>query len=304
MEYVLEAKGLCKTYKHYKALDNLNMHVPKGAIYGFVGKNGVGKTTLIWLITGLQFPTAGSYQIYGVDNTSPQIRKSRRRMGAVVETPSLYPDMTAEENLKMQYLVLGLPSFEGIGELLSLVGLENTGRKKARHFSLGMKQRLGIAVALAGDPDFLVLDEPVNGLDPQGIIEIRELILKLNRERQISVLISSHILDELSRLATHYGFMDSGRMVKEISAEELDAVCRKCVRLVVSDVKPLARVLDSMGIEYNILSPTQADVFAKVNLSGLVNALAKENCELIAAQERDESLESYYVNLVGGARHG
>ena len=178
-----------------------------------------------------------------------------------------------------------------------------SGKKKAKNFSLGMKQRLGIAVALAGDPDFLVLDEPVNGLDPQGIIEIRELILKLNRERQISVLISSHILDELSRLATHYGFMDSGRMVKEISAEELDAVCRKCVRLVVSDVKPLARVLDSMGIEYNILSPTQADVFARVNLSGLVNALAKEDCELIAAQERDESLESYYVNLVGGVRH-
>ena len=304
MDYILETRSLSKHYGHFKALDGLNMHVPKGAIYGLVGKNGAGKTTLIRLICGLQEPSSGSFTLYGTENRDKAIVKARRRMGAVVETPSLYPDMTAEENLKMQYLVLGLPSFEGIGELLSLVGLENTGRKKARHFSLGMKQRLGIAVALAGDPDFLVLDEPVNGLDPQGIIEIRELILKLNRERQISVLISSHILDELSRLATHYGFMDSGRMVKEISAEELDAVCRKCVRLVVSDVKPLARVLDSMGIEYNILSPTQADVFAKVNLSGLVNALAKENCELIAAQERDESLESYYVNLVGGARHG
>ena len=303
MDYILETRSLSKHYGHFKALDGMDMHVPKGAIYGLVGKNGAGKTTLIRLICGLQEPSSGSFTLYGTENRDKAIVKARRRMGAVVETPSLYPDMTAEENLKMQYLVLGLPSFEGIGELLSLVGLENTGRKKARHFSLGMKQRLGIAVALAGDPDFLVLDEPVNGLDPQGIIEIRELILKLNRERQISVLISSHILDELSRLATHYGFMDSGRMVKEISAEELDAVCRKCVRLVVSDVKPLARVLDSMGIEYNILSPTQADVFARVNLSGLVNALAKENCELIAAQERDESLESYYVNLVGGVRH-
>ena len=303
MDYILETRSLSKHYGRFKALDGMNMHVPKGAIYGLVGKNGAGKTTLIRLICGLQEPSSGSFTLYGTENRDKAIVKARRRMGAVVETPSLYPDMTAEENLKMQYLVLGLPSFEGIGELLSLVGLENTGRKKARHFSLGMKQRLGIAVALVGDPDFLVLDEPVNGLDPQGIIEIRELILKLNRERQISVLISSHILDELSRLATHYGFMDSGRMVKEISAEELDAVCRKCVRLVVSDVKPLARVLDSMGIEYNILSPTQADVFAKVNLSGLVNALAKEDCELIAAQERDESLESYYVNLVGGVRH-
>ena len=303
MEDMLETHALCKRYRNFTALNGLDMHIPKGSIYGFVGRNGAGKTTLIRLICGLQLPTSGGYTLSGVRNTDAAIGRCRRRMGAVVESPAIYPDMTAEENLKMQYLVLGLPSFEGIGELLSLVGLENTGRKKARHFSLGMKQRLGIAVALAGDPDFLVLDEPVNGLDPQGIIEIRELILKLNRERQISVLISSHILDELSRLATHYGFMDSGRMVKEISAEELDAVCRKCVRLVVSDVKPLARVLDSMGIEYNILSPTQADVFAKVNLSGLVNALSKENCELIAAQERDESLESYYVNLVGGARH-
>lgn len=303
MDYILETRSLSKHYGRFKALDGMNMHVPKGAIYGLVGKNGAGKTTLIRLICGLQEPSSGSFTLYGTENRDKAIVRARRRMGAVVETPSLYPDMTAEDNLKMQYRVLGLPSFEGIDQLLQLVGLENTGKKKARNFSLGMKQRLGIAVALAGDPDFLVLDEPVNGLDPQGIIEIRELILKLNRERQISVLISSHILDELSRLATHYGFIDSGRMVKEISAEELDTVCRKCVRLVVSDVKPLARVLDSMGIEYNILSPTQADVFARVNLSGLVNALAKEDCELIAAQERDESLESYYVNLVGGVRH-
>ena len=303
MDYILETRSLSKHYGRFKALDGMNMHVPKGAIYGLVGKNGAGKTTLIRLICGLQEPGSGSFTLYGTENRDKAIVRARRRMGAVVETPSLYPDMTAEDNLKMQYRVLGLPSFEGIDQLLQLVGLEHTGKKKARNFSLGMKQRLGIAVALAGDPDFLVLDEPVNGLDPQGIIEIRELILKLNRERQISVLISSHILDELSRLATHYGFIDSGRMVKEISAEELDTVCRKCVRLVVSDVKPLARVLDSMSIEYNILSPTQADVFARVNLSGLVNALAKENCELIAAQERDESLESYYVNLVGGVRH-
>ena len=203
MDYILETRSLSKHYGHFKALDGMDMHVPKGAIYGLVGKNGAGKTTLIRLICGLQEPSSGSFTLYGTENRDKAIVKARRRMGAVVETPSLYLDMTAEENLKMQYRVLGLPSFEGIGELLSLVGLENTGRKKARHFSLGIKQRLGIAVALAGDPDFLVLDEPVNGLDPQGIIEIRELILKLNRERQISVLISSHLLDELSRLATH-----------------------------------------------------------------------------------------------------
>ena len=186
---------------------------------------------------------------------------------------------------------------------LSIVGLENTGNKKAKNFSLGMRQRLGIAIALAGDPDFLVLDEPVNGLDPQGIIEMRELILKLNREHQITVLISSHILDELSRLATHYGFIDGGRMVKEISAAELEAVCRKCVRLEVTNVQTLARVLEEMEIDYNIISDKIADVFTKVNVSKLTSVLSKENCELISIQERDESLESYYMNLVGGKKN-
>lgn len=304
MEYVLTTRGLTKHYGHFKALNSLTMHVPKGSIYGFVGRNGAGKTTLIRLICGLQSPTSGSYSIYGIDSTTKEITKSRRRMGAVVETPSIYLDMTAEDNLKVQYRVLGLPSYEGIRELLKLVGLENTGKKKARNFSLGMKQRLGIAIALAGNPDFLVLDEPVNGLDPQGIIEMRELILKLNREYQITVLISSHILDELSRLATHYGFIDGGRIVKELSAEELEAACRKCVRAEVSDTKVLARVLDHMNIDYTILSPSSADIYARINISQLTLALAKESCEVLSLQERDESLESYFISLVGGDRHG
>ena len=184
MEYILTTENLGKQYRHFKALDSLNMHVPKGAIYGFVGRNGAGKTTLIRLICGLQEPTCGSFTLYGIKNTDKNIVKSRRRMGAVVDTPSIYLDMTAEDNLKQQYRILGLPSFEPISELLKLVGLENVGKKKVKNFSLGMKQRLGIAVALAGDPDFLVLDEPTNGLDSQGIIEIRELLLKLNRELQ------------------------------------------------------------------------------------------------------------------------
>ena len=276
------------------------MHVPRGAIYGFVGKNGAGKTTLIRLVCGLQAPTAGTYSIYGIDYKDKSISKARRRMGAVVETPAIYMDMTAAENLKQQYLLLGMPSYEGIDELLALVGLANTGKKKARNFSLGMKQRLGIAIALAGDPDFLVLDEPVNGLDPQGIIEIRELILKLNRERQITVLISSHILDELSRLATHYGFIDKGRMVKEMSAAELEAACRKCMRVEVSQTAALSRVLDGMGVEYKILSDTTADIYAKLNISELTHALDKADCELLSLAEQDESLESYFVGLVGG----
>ena len=272
-------------------------------LYIIAGCNGAGKTTFIRLICGLQQPSSGSYTLYGMDFTDKNIAKARRRMGAVVETPSIYLDMTAEDNLKEQYRILGLPSDTGIRELLHLVGLSDTGKKKAKHFSLGMRQRLGIAIALAGDPDFLVLDEPINGLDPQGIIEIRELILKLNRERQITVLISSHILDELSRLATHYGFIDHGHMVKEISARDLEAACRKCARIKVSDVHALSRVLDRMQLEYQILSENQADVFAGVNITNLVLALAEEQCELISFEENDETLESYYVNLIGGDAH-
>ncbi len=303
MDYVLQTNSLTKKYKHFQALNGLSMNVPKGSIYGFVGKNGAGKTTLIRLICGLQEPTSGDFTLYGIRNDSKDIIKSRRRMGAVVETAAIYMDMTAEENLKYQYLLMGIPSYHGIPELLKLVGLENTGKKKAGNFSLGMRQRLGIAIALAGDPDFLVLDEPVNGLDPQGIVEIRELILRLNREQQITILISSHILDELSRLATHYGIIDGGRMVKELSAEELEAACRKCTRMEVSDTGALACVLDSMNVEYKIISDTTADVFAKVNVTRLSAALAKENCEVLSMQERDESLESYYISLVGGADH-
>ena len=300
MDCILTAENLGKQYRHFKALDDFSMHVPKGSIYGFVGRNGAGKTTLIRLICGLQEPTEGSFTLYGVKSSDKNIVKARRRMGAVVETPAIYMDMSAIDNLKQQYRVLGLPSFDSIPDLLKLVGLENTGKKKVKKFSLGMKQRLGIAIALAGDPDFLVLDEPTNGLDPQGIIEMRELILKLNRERQITVLISSHILDELSRLATHYGIIDAGHMVKELSAEELDAACRKCTRIEVSKMIVLTSVLDSMGIDYKVLSETQADIFAKVNISQLILALAKEDCEVLSIEEKDESLESFFISLTGG----
>ena len=303
MDYVLEANGLSKRYCGFAALCGLNMHIPQGAIYGFVGRNGAGKTTLIRLICGLQEPTGGSFTLYGVKNTDARIGRCRRRMGAVVETPSVYMDMTAEENIRQQYLLLGRPSADGIAELLQLVGLDGTGKKKAKNFSLGMRQRLGIAVALAGDPDLLVLDEPVNGLDPQGIIEMRELILKLNREHGITVLISSHILDELSRLATHYGFIDGGQMVKEMSAEELEARCRKCIRVESSSSRVLARVLDGLGAEYRIVDDLKTDVFADVQTTALVVEALKQNCVIDSMKERDESLESFYMDLIGGVRH-
>lgn len=205
MDYVLKTNALCKKYKDYKALNGLSMNVPKGAIYGFVGKNGAGKTTLIRLICGLQEPTSGEYTLYGTKSTDKEILKARRRMGAVVETPSIYLDMTAEDNLKQQYRILGLPSYDGLADILKLVQLENT-----------------------------------------------------------------------------------------------DTACRKCIRLEVTNTRTLSRVLDGMNVEYTIVSDKAADVYARVNVSKLTLALAKENCEVISMQERDESLESYYVGLVGG----
>ena len=303
MEYVLTTENLSKSYGRFQALDQLSLHVPKGYVYGLVGRNGAGKTTLIRLVCGLQTPSGGTYMLYGKRSGDRELEKIRRRVGAVVEVPSVYQNMTAEENLKQQYLLLGLPSFEGIARLLELVGLSDTGKKKVRNFSLGMRQRLGIALALAGSPDFLILDEPVNGLDPQGIIEMRELLLRLNREHQITILISSHILDELSRLATHYGFLDRGRLVKEMSAGQLEASARKSIRVEVSDIRALVRGLDALGLEYTICSDKEADIYGEISVTRLVLALSKEGCEILQIRKQDESLESYYMTLLGGEDH-
>lgn len=303
MECVLETRALCKQYKHFKALNDLNMHVPKGSIYGFVGKNGAGKTTLIRIISGLQKPTSGEYSIFGVKSDDKSIAKIRKRIGAVVETPSIYMDMTAEDNLKAQFTILGMPSFDRINELLHLVGLGNTGSKKAKNFSLGMKQRLGIAIALSGNPDFLILDEPINGLDPQGIIEIRELILKLNREMGITVLISSHILDELSRIATWYGFIDHGHIVREMSAGELEQACRKKIVVTVSNIAALARVLDQQQLDYSIVNESTAEIYQSIAVTTLSDAAKEAGCIILSMTEQDESLESFYLNLVGGGRN-
>ena len=300
MDYVLRTENLQKHYRRCKALDGLTMAVPKGSIYGLVGRNGAGKTTLIRVVCALQFPTGGSYELYGRSDTARDAARSRRRVGAVIETPSIYSGLSARENLRQQYNVLGLPSYDGLEELLELVDLRDTGRKPAKDFSLGMRQRLGIAVALAGDPDFLILDEPANGLDPQGIVEIRELILRLNREKQITVLISSHILDELAKLATHYGFIDNGRMVREISARELESLCRKRTRLTVSDTTHLPAVLDRLGLAYEVQSGDTADVYGELSVTELTLALHQAGCEIKNIHEMNETLESYYMDLMGG----
>lgn len=303
MEYSLETQNLSKRYGKVRVLDGLDMHVPRGSIYGLIGKNGAGKSTLMRLVCGLQKPSGGSYSIGGVrcESNTPagRVAQARRHLGAIVETPAIYLNMTAEENLKQQGLVLGVPSNEPYAELLSLVGLKDVGRKKAGQFSLGMRQRLGIAVALVGNPDLLILDEPINGLDPQGIIEIRELVLRLNQRHGITCIISSHILDELAKIATHYGFLNHGRLVQEISAAQLHANTRTCTRVQVSDVCVLTTVLDSMQVPYEVVSETEANLYARVSITELVQALSARGCELLSSTCQDESLESYFINLIG-----
>ena len=300
MEYILKTNNLSKKYQNFTALNGLTMNVPKGSIYGFVGKNGAGKTTLIRILCGLQKETDGSFELYGIKNNDKLINSARKKMGAVVETPSIFLDLTAYENIKMQYDVLGINNYDGINELLKLVGLENTGKKKAKNFSLGMRQRLGIAISLCGNPEFLVLDEPINGLDPQGIVEIRELIKKLNKERNITILISSHILDELSRVATHYGFISSGKIVKEKSAEEFEKECKHTIRLVTDNNGNLEKVLKKKKYNFKLIDKTTADIYGKIEITPLVLSLYEEGISVLKLTESEENLENYFFNLLGG----
>ena len=279
------------------------MHIKKGAIYGLIGRNGAGKTTLIRIICGLQTPTSGTYSICDVPNKNNKIIEIRKKIGAIIETPSIYLDMTAEDNLKVQCKIIGMSSFNCIEELLNLVGLANVGKKKVKNFSLGMKQRLGIAVALVGNPDLLILDEPINGLDPEGIIEIRELILKLNKEKGITVLISSHYLDELSKIATSYGFMDNGKIIKEIDNKELEQSCKKKIEIKVSNLNECVKYLEENQISYKVVSNEAINIYSNINISELAIALSKQNCIINEFQHKEDSLEDYYMNLIGGGEN-
>ena len=299
MNYVIEAASLTKKYKNFKALDDLNLHVPVGSIYGLIGKNGAGKTTLIRLICGLQKVDSGEYYIYGIKNTDKEILNVRSRIGAIVETPAIYENLSARDNIIEELTLLGSPTFDDVDELLKLVGLSDVGAKKAGKFSLGMRQRLGIAIALAGNPDILILDEPINGLDPEGIIDIRELILKLNKEKNITILISSHYLDELSKIATHYGFVDKAKMKKEISKDELINKMKHRIVLKVNDAKKFIPYLDTQKIAYEIENNKTINIFSNIKIPKLISDLSKNNLEVIDVLEASETLENYFLNLIG-----
>ena len=305
-ESVLVTRDLTKRYGQAAAVNSVNLNVEKGQIYGLVGRNGAGKTTIIRMISGQTVPSGGELELFGATTPAEQ-NKMRRRTGAMVETPSFYPYLSARENLEYYRIQRGIPGRNVVDEALEFVDLANTGKKKFKHFSLGMKQRLGLALALMNHPDFLLLDEPINGLDPEGIVEFRNILLDLNRQRQTTILISSHILTELANVADHYGFIDRGRMLEQISAKALAEKCRACLELTVADAARAAQALEqSLDIlDYEVLPGNVIRLYSHLDEPARVTrALVEAGVALESIEQKGANLEDYFLKLIGGVRHG
>ena len=301
-EAVLKTYNLCKKYKDQMAVDNVSMTIRKGDIYGFIGQNGAGKTTLIRMITGLAHRTSGEIELFG-GSGEEALNKGREFIGSLIESPAFYKNMTARENLEVSRLVRNIPGKECIDEVLNLVGLKDTGKKKVKDFSLGMRQRLGIANALLGNPKLLILDEPINGLDPMGIVEIRELLKKINKEKDMTILISSHILSELSELATTYGIISNGKLIEEITAKQLSEKCRQYIDLRVDDTARAVILLErELGIsDYEVLEDSNIKVFSNLDNVGEINSLLSRSGIIVESiSVKGENLEEYFMNKVGG----
>jgi ABC-2 type transport system ATP-binding protein len=305
-EYVLKTHHLSKKYQNKFALNKVNLSIKKGSIFGFIGQNGAGKSTLIRLVCGLAGPTTGTIELFGKENERALI-EARKRIGTIIEGPALYPNMTATENLEAHRLLKGIPGKECINKTLRLVGLQDTGKKKAKNFSLGMKQRLGLAIALLGDPEFLILDEPINGLDPMGVVEIRELLKKLNQEYGITILISSHILSELHLLATHYGIIHEGELLEQLSAKELNEKCQQYLHIKVDDPNKGATIIERQfaTTNFEVMPDGSMKLFAYVDTPGKVSkALTNEGLVIEQFMPMGEDLETFFTKRIGGVQHG
>lgn len=302
--YLIETKKLSKIYSGKPAVNKVNMHIPEGTIYGFVGENGSGKTTIMRLLTGLAEPSEGSFTLFGVKNTDSKIYEMRKKMSAIVETTSLVPSMTARDNMIYQEYYLGIKlTEEKRQELLKLVKLDKVGNKKVKNYSLGMRQRLGIALSLMNEPKLMLLDEPMNGLDPQGIAELRELLIDLNQKQGLTVLISSHILSELEKIASVYGFISHGRLLEELTVEELQEKCKKSLTIKVEEVNKIETILKSLKIsDYKVFPNGDVKIYDDVEIASFVTDLHKKNVKILSIRSSDESVEDYYLNLVKEAR--
>ena len=300
MSELLQTRALTKQYGRHRAVDQVSMHIKKGAIYGFIGRNGAGKTTTLRMISGLASPTAGEIELFGCRGR--ELSRIRSRVGCLIEGPGLYGSMSARDNLKMKSMLLGVYKRGYEEELLDIVGLGGVGKKPVKRYSLGMKQRLGIALALVGEPDLLVLDEPINGLDPQGIAEVRDTVLKLNRERNMTILISSHILEELSKIATDYGIIHNGTLLQELTNEELMEKCSERLEVTLDDPERAVPVMDRLGIKrYQVADREHIYIFERLEESAALNmAFAKEGIPVRGISVTNEELETYFLKLTGG----
>lgn len=300
---LIETKDLCKRYGDNLVINHVDMHIPEKAIYGFVGENGSGKTTIMRLLTGLAEVTSGEFTMFGVSNKDRNIHATRQQVSAIVETPSLVPHFTAKQNMRYQELYEGLSVTEQERDnLLKKVHLDNVGNKKVKNYSLGMRQRLAIALALLKKPKVMFLDEPMNGLDPEGIAELRELLIELNKSIGITVLISSHILSELEKIATCYGFISHGRLLEEITTEELQKRCKKSLNLVVDDISKAEKVLKNLKLkDYDTLPNGTVRIFdGNLKTADIVIAFDKAGLDILSINSNEGSVEDYYLNLVKG----
>ena len=297
MGFILTTTNLTKTYGKKDAAKDINIHVREGEIYGLIGRNGAGKTTVMRVISGLSKATSGSYELFG---------ENKFGVGVLIESPGIYPNMSAEENIRLKCIALGCNNSDYIQSLLKTVGLENTGKKPAGSFSLGMRQRLGIGLALVGDPRMIVLDEPINGLDPQGIVEVRKTLERLKNEKGITIMISSHILDELSKLADSYGIIHEGRLLDEFTSEELTDRCGRYVTVRTDDNSRALEVLQAAGFTNSVIDDNK-----DIRVDDAIHQTIEMNSILVNAgigvKElliKNTSLEDYYLSVTGGKHNG
>ena len=299
MEYILTTEGLTKAYGKAVVADNINLHIKKGEVYGLIGRNGAGKTTILKMIAGLSTPTSGSFTFMGKKND--ELSKGRSKIGSLSETPSLFPKMSAFQNVKLKCLAFGINDDKYVKSLLERVGLSNVGKKNAQSFSLGMRQRLGIALALVGSPELIILDEPINGLDPQGIAEMRVIINKLSKELGMTVIVSSHILDELVKVADSFAIINGGKLLDEFTSEELIERCSKYVFLRISDSKKAQKSLSDMGIDgYAIVNEHNLRITSEIeDSSKLVAKLVADGVGVYELTFKQMTLEEYYLDRTG-----
>ncbi|WP_042272760.1 ABC transporter ATP-binding protein [[Clostridium] dakarense] len=305
MKPVIKTHKLSKKYKEYTALSNVDINVNQGDIYGLVGNNGAGKTTLLRILTGQSEATSGSFELFS-KSSSEDLNKARRRTGSIIETPCFYPKFTVHQNMEYYRLQRGIPGKEKVDKVLKEVNLLDAKKKKFEELSLGMKQRLGLALAIMTEPELLILDEPINGLDPSGIIEIRNLLLKLNKEKNITIIISSHILSELSNIATCYGFLNKGVLVEQLSAKELEEKCKSFLAIKVTNAKKLSALLEEkLGyINYKVIPGEKIHLFDGVKNPEKISELVVSNgIGLISLEHKSLDLENYYMSLIGGAKN-